>query len=220
MKLQEYGKQFGGTAACTFRMADAAGHGGAIHPSRAQAVTEEKPEHIYGDSWFTSFIVCENLADKGRGYMGALKTNHRFFPKDDLEEKMKSWPSGSYLVMECTTPRKGHKLIAIGYRYNAKKTLCFLANKCVGSTKPGNPYIASFPDSVGNVCHRSVPRPSIISDYFEISNCIDSHNQARQFELGLERLWVTQDPWFRLDTAIIGVTVTDAWCNTPFSVTN
>ena len=29
--------------------------------------------------------------------------------------------------------------------------------------------------------------------------------------MGLERLWVTHDPWFRLDTTIIGITVTDAW---------
>ncbi len=44
---------------------------------------------------------------------------------------------------------------------------------------------------------------------------IDKHNQARQFELHLEKCWVTLDPYFRLCTTIIGMTVADCWkvCN-------
>ena len=37
------------------------------------------------------------------------------------------------------------------------------------------------------------------------------HNQARQFELGLERHWITHDGYFRMATTLIGMTVTDAW---------
>ncbi len=44
---------------------------------------------------------------------------------------------------------------------------------------------------------------------------IDKHNQARQFELHLEKCWVTLDPYFRLHTTIIGMNVADCWkvCN-------
>jgi hypothetical protein len=89
--------------------------------------------------------------------------------------------------------------------------LCFLATKNAGSTKPGKPYQAKFSDSVGNVCVRDVVRPAIIADYFSDSNIIDSHNHVRQGELKLEKHWVTKDCWFRLDTTLIGMTVTDAW---------
>jgi hypothetical protein len=50
-----------------------------------------------------------------------------------------------------------------------------------------------------------------VAQFFHDSNVIDSHNHARQFELALEKHWVTQDAWFRLNTTFIGLTVTDAW---------
>jgi hypothetical protein len=75
----------------------------------------------------------------------------------------------------------------------------------------GDPYIARFPDANGNVAQRSVPRPDVISQYFSDSNVIDSHNQARQGVLQLEKHWVVQDCWFRSNTTLIGMTVTDCW---------
>ncbi|CAB9505655.1 hypothetical protein SEMRO_238_G095700.1 [Seminavis robusta] len=140
-----------------------------------------------------------------------MKSNHRLFPKEELQAKMKGWSSGSSLVMECCSPRNGQVMLAIGYKYNKRKVLCFLATKNAGSTKQGKPYIAKFADSIGNVCYREVDRPKIISDYFIRSNVIDSHNHARQGELKMEKRWVTQDCWFRLDTTLIGMTVTDCW---------
>lgn len=44
-----------------------------------------------------------------------------------------------------------------------------------------------------------------------MSNKIDVHNQLRQHELALEEHWLTHDPWFRLDTTFIGMTVIDAF---------
>eukprot|EP00957_Ditylum_brightwellii_P054931 4162946-Ditylum_brightwellii.AAC.1 len=40
---------------------------------------------------------------------------------------------------------------------------------------------------------------------------IDCHNHARQFELACEKKWVTQHPYFCLDTTIFAVNVTDCW---------
>ena len=37
------------------------------------------------------------------------------------------------------------------------------------------------------------------------------HNQVRQYELTLETKWVTQDPYFRLYTTIVGINVTNIW---------
>jgi hypothetical protein len=38
---------------------------------------------------------------------------------------------------------------------------------------------------------------------------IDKYNQVRQSELGLEKRWLTQNPYFRLHTTIIGFNVVD-----------
>jgi hypothetical protein len=210
MKNKKFGEDFGGTAACTFRLAEGTSYCGLKLPSRTDAMANGATEYFNGDSWFTSIPVAEGFAEKGLEYVGAMKTNHKLFPKDKIEEKMQNWPSGSHIVLECQTP-KGHTLLAIGYKYNRKKTLCFLATKNAGSTMPGNPYEAKFPDSVGNVCVREVERPAVISEYFANSNCIDSHNHVRQGELMLEKRWVTRNGWFRLATTYIGMTVTDAW---------
>ena len=80
-----------------------------------------------------------------------------------------------------------------------------------GKTTAGDPYEAKFPDKFGNVCVREVARPDILSKYFKYSNSIDVHNQSRQYDLSLEKKWVTQDPYFRLYTTSIGMLVTDMW---------
>ena len=72
-----------------------------------------------------------------------------------------------------------------------------------------------YTDSFGNICTRYVDRPQVISNFFAGSNVIDTHNQLRQDSLKLEKKWITQNPWFRLATTLIGITVTDAFllCN-------
>ena len=50
-----------------------------------------------------------------------------------------------------------------------------------------------------------------MSDYFASSNVIDIHNQGRRYELKLEKYWIVRNPFFRLATTLVGMTVTDAW---------
>lgn len=81
----------------------------------------------------------------------------------------------------------------------------------VGSTKERDPYQARLPDKYGNVCIRHVMCSAIISQYFKFSNCVDIHNQSRQFHLALEEKWVTQNPYFRLYATMVGMTIVDSW---------
>ena len=68
-----------------------------------------------------------------------------------------------------------------------------------------------YTDDHGNFCVRLVERPDVISTFFGDSNTIDKHNQARQFDLALEKTWLTQDPYFRLSCTLIGINVVDTW---------
>ncbi len=138
-----------------------------------------------------------------------MKISHSLFPKKELEEKIKTWPGGMSSVMEFTTS-KGVKLIDVGYKYNSSKVLCFVAKKSE-STLPGEPYRARFVDDFENLLSRPVDHPEIILKYFQRTNGIDKHNQARQFELRLQKHSRMQNAWFHLATAIIGICVTDAW---------
>ena len=56
-----------------------------------------------------------------------------------------------------------------------------------------------------------VDRPDVVSRFFQESNCVDKHNQVRQFELALEKKWITDDAYFRLFTTLVGINVVDTW---------
>jgi hypothetical protein len=197
-------RELGATTSCTLRAARHMSNNG-------QKQDDHCTNIFYGDSWFASVKTAEAIKDLGHELCGPVKTNYSLFPKDELERILQEWPGGTSLVLESTTPAKGVKLLAIGYKYNSRKVLNFVATKNAGPTTPGTPYRARFVDDYENLRSRPVVRPAILSSYFMNCNAVDKHNQARQAELKLEKYWKTHNVWFRLVTTIIGVVVTDAW---------
>ena len=159
-------------------------------------LSTSQPRLFFGDSWFGSVKAACQVHKLGHHGCFVIKTAHLRTPKKFLEEKMKYFPGGTWIVMEGYAEKEGVPLVCIGYKYNAKKVLVFLTTKGAGSTQPGEPYIAKFADMYGNVCTREVARPEIISNYFNRSIVVDLHNQARQVELALEKKWVTQNAFF------------------------
>jgi hypothetical protein len=73
------------------------------------------------------------------------------------------------------------------------------------------PYEMKYTDDLGNVHVRYVDRPEIITNFFERLNMINKHKQVCQFELALEKRWLTQNPYFCLHTTIIGFNVVDCY---------
>ena len=204
MREQPYTREHGGTTACTMRIAEGAFGG-----------TGDKEEGdskiILGDSWFASVNTCVQLQtklSKPHRFVGIVKTAHSRYPKQWIQNKMKHWPAGSHIVLEGHAS-EGVKLSAIGYKYNKKKVICFIATDKSGHTEKGRPYKAKWIDDDGKKRSKNVCRPDICAKYFEYSNVIDTHNHIRQFETALERQWVTQDGYFRIITTIFGMTVTD-----------
>ena len=198
MKNMHLQKELGATTACTIRCAEGS-HQGDTH---LKAV-------VKGDAWFGSVKCAVELAKRGRAFVGQIKSNHSLFPKKYIEEKLKDAPGGAHIVLKGTYQEV--ELIAIGYRYSSKKTLHFVMTADAGSTTPGEPYEIKFTDAYGNVHVCDVDRPDVISRFFQESNCVDKHNQARQFELALEKKWLTDDAYFRLFTTLVGINVTDTW---------
>ena len=131
------------------------------------------------------------------------------FPLDFLTSRMSTFPGGSHLVMRCDSG--GTTKYAIGYKYSSKKVLTFIASAGTGTTLPGKEYEGRWTDKHGNVHSRKVPRPRVISTYFDKNNVIDSHNHVCQHELRLEKFWITTDPYFRLSTTLFGIGVVDCW---------
>ena len=100
----------------------------------------------------------------GAELIGMAKTNTKGFCKETIEKFTKNWPGGSYFVLRSKPMVPGGwPLIAIGYKYNARKVLSCIVTDNAGSTKTGIPYLSKYPDQFTNVSIRPVPRPVVMS---------------------------------------------------------
>ena len=141
--------------------------------------------------------------------------HHKIFPKQFLEDALTSMPGGCHIVLKGTEPQEV-LLVAIGYHYNNKTVLHFMMTKDSRSTTTGRRYSAKFRDPFGNLCYREIFCPDCTTKVFKQSNVIDMHNQVCQFQLGLKKSCLTQDPWFCLHTMLVGINVVDTWKLTIF----
>ena len=116
---------------------------------------------------------------------------------------MKYFPGGSYLVMRIN-PRfpGGIPPRAIGYKYNSRKFLGFIATKGAGSTESGDPYLYCFPEMYYNVYICPIDCTNLIGRYFNACNSIDNKNRMQQSDTELDKYWVTQSGYFRLSTTV------------------
>ena len=199
MSTAQYQDSLGATAACTVRLLES-----------SISDDDDRIHTVQGDAWFGSVRAAAALGAKGHRVVLQVKNNKGLFPKDFIADTLEGAPGGVHIVLKGQAPN-GVDLLAIGYRYSTKTTLFFVATVNAGSTTPGKPYEMKYMDDHGNVCVRLVERPDIISKFFQDSNSIDKHNQSRQFDLALEKTWLTQDPYFHLCITLIGMIVVNAW---------
>ena len=101
-------------------------------------------------------------------------------------------------------------LLDIGYKYNYRKVLGYIATEGAGSTEPGDPFLSCLPDIYSNVSVCPVVRPHLLGRYFNACNAIENHNRMRQSYILLDKYWVTQTVYFRLATTVaLGMVITD-----------
>jgi hypothetical protein len=154
---------------------------------------------------------CDTSIQEGAPFYRCSSKNHARFPKQYLEEHLKDKSVGGRLVL--TTNLEGVDLVAMGYKYNKRKVMHFIATAGAANTFDGDdPYMQRWADEYGNIlCVRAIPRPALASEYFSHSPRVDNHNQSRHHDLALEELWQTQDCLFRLWTNFMGIHLIDCW---------
>ena len=147
----------------------------------------------------------------GRHYVGIVETSHSKFPSKYIADKMKDAPTGPHILLR--TYHEGVYLCALGYKFSKReKVSMFIFTRGAGTTSTeGTHYFQRRNDPFGNVYDKIVERPEVADTYFTYCGAIDHHNKQRQGHLRLEKKWITQDPWFRLSTTLIGMHVVDAY---------
>ena len=119
------------------------------------------------DAGFGCVPMVLYAAARGIAIIACIKKYHAGFPQERLAKEMETARSGCWLTMTCTID--GIEFVAVAYKYNAKKTLQFLAPVGAGSLAPGTPYVSKWPDDHLNVKFRDVLRPALLSRYFAYS---------------------------------------------------
>jgi hypothetical protein len=166
---------------------------------------------VGGDAWFGSVCTCVEVMKRMKVYSTFIVKNNRYlFPMEALHAVLKarhgSRPAGHWVVM--TTEISDVKLIAIAYAWSQNGVAYFIST--CGSTEPCPiKYESKFEDEWGITNFREYDRPEIVHFLYEYLPLIDEHNKQRQSILCLEKRWLTQDPWFRLLTTIVGMSVVD-----------
>ena len=69
-------------------------------------------------------------------------------------------------------------MIAVGYKYNAQKSLSFIVTDNAGITQTGITYLYKYPDQFTNVSICLVDHPLVMS-IFSAVNEVDSHKKSR-----------------------------------------
>ena len=68
----------------------------------------------FSNIWFNGVKTAEEAMNQGVDYCGMAKTSHKSFCLATLENLMKDWPGGSYIVMKIKTRVPGGRpLISI-----------------------------------------------------------------------------------------------------------
>ena len=143
------------------------------------------------DRWFAYKKAEEASMEVGAKLVGMVKTNTKVFCKDTIEKLTKDWPGGSYLVLRSKPMAPGDRpLIAIGYKYNARKVLSFIVTENSGSTNTGIPFLSKYPDQFTNVAIHPVAHPLVMSKTFSAVNEFDFHHRSRHSDLALDKGWL------------------------------
>ena len=98
----------------------------------------------------------------------------------------------------------------LGIAWNNGNPYTFIST--CGSTMNASPYVISVYDDNGKRRKLGFARPRVIDTYQMAAGVIDQHNQLRQGDLALEKVWVTQNWAFRIITTVIGICVVDTYC--------
>ena len=116
---------------------------------------------------------------------------------------MTDWLGRLYIVLKSTTRVTGGiPLLELGYKYNYRKVLGFIATEGSRSTKPGDSYLSCFLEMYPNVSIRPVVLPQFLGRYFNDFNAIDNKNRMQNYDLALEKYWVAHSGYFRLETTL------------------
>ena len=89
MKEKRLQRELGATAACTVRLTEI------CHQEQYSS-----KDLVMGDAWFGSVKAATELAKRNSAAFLQVKTNHKLFPKDYINDALEDAPGGTHIVLK------------------------------------------------------------------------------------------------------------------------
>ena len=174
--------------------------------------------HIVADAGFASATAAVELRRKGLHFTGIVKGAHRLFPKRYLETREYDH-RGSHKA--CTATKDNVALRAIGWNEGKADGSGRIKPKTYistcGTTVDGPPHLkrryARYQVRGSQVMREytvPVPRPELVSSYYDGAQAIDVHNHLARTTLGLEQRKTSRYA-FRYFQTFVRFVVTDVF---------
>ena len=180
-KNKEYNQEFGATTGAVLRLTKGLRGTGRI---------------VVADSWFGSVKSAVELAKYGLYSIMLVKTAHKNFPMDKLNEA--HLERGEWCTVNGITS-EGIKLQAVNFM---DLQLKHFISTC-STDFPGEPRKTKH-------CGL-ITRPAVAVDYLKSAAAIDIHNHVRTGSVGLEDAIKTKSPMVRQFTGVLGFLFTNAY---------
>ena len=163
---------------------------------------------VCGDSAFASVKTAVALQKRGLHFTGLVKTAHRKFPKQFLDQ-VQIADRGGFVTL--TAEVDGVPLLA--HTWNDRKRKHFVST--CGTTNEAEPcrkkrYRVSR-DGIVETIYKEVKRQQLVQLYFDGAPSVDIHNHYRQGGLALEQVWGTQLWWHRVFSTLLGIIETNSF---------
>ena len=176
--------------------------------------------HVVADSAFASVKSAVQLHKFGLYFTGAIKRAHAKFPKKFIEQTDRLRERGDSIGL--TACDEGVHLLATGWREGKQDKKGHIKRKLFvstcGSSGPGRPHMKkrfkiSGPPGDTTVMHyeQPIPRPAVVTDYFDAASKIDESNHLSQ---GIVRLFKRRTHRWEVRywmVISIGVNIVDAF---------
>jgi Transposase IS4 len=168
---------------------------------------------VVADSYFASVECAKELIRRHLKFIGVVKTSHREFPLQHLQQVELSERGDRYGLVTRNQEGVPHLL---SFVWMDQELQYFISS--YSSLAEGAPYIrqrwrqlvsdlTTPPERVELV----IPQPAAAEVYYAAAGKIDQHNRDRQATLGIETKLKTHDWSMRVNMTLLAMCVVESW---------
>jgi Transposase IS4 len=168
---------------------------------------------VVADSYFASVECAKELLRRGMKFAGVVKTSHREFPLQHLQQ-VEMGERGERYGLVAKNQENEPYLMAFVWLDRERR---YFVTSC-SSLAEGQPYVrhrwrqlVSDLTTPPERIELTIPQPAAAELFYTSAGKIDQHNRDRQATLGMETKLKTHDWSMRVNMTLLSMCIVDSW---------